>query len=204
MKYLKLGNVFGRVVEVTEKKSQKGKGKPYLRLQIECGNDKFGQIKAYGRIWGEKRIADFLAFHKANPTATVRLTGFFSQYDAEEGQRNSNYTFTKFQLAEGKEMKAVFVLCGQVTEKDGDKLTLLVVTEATEEYKEQREEFEVFLHPEAKFEGYNEFAGADEIAVGHNIEASGYIRAKEPEDEYGMTSSDIRPYAMRIKLLEAF
>ncbi|HCZ10890.1 MAG TPA: hypothetical protein DHV16_01245, partial [Nitrospiraceae bacterium] len=105
-----------------------------------------------------------------------------------------------------KEHKAAFVLRGKVSVKDisGDIPTIgiIVLTEATDDYPEKEEAFAVCIHPQTVFEGgYNSFAGFEEIEEGHGIEASGYLRTKEPEDEFGRASSDIRPYAMRIKKL---
>lgn len=203
MNYLKLGNVWGRVTEVKELKSRKGQRKPYLFLTIDCGNERLGQVRTFGRIWGEKRIADFQSVYKAHSAEIIRFTGFFSQYDDEEGKRNSNYTFLKWQPVKDKEMKAAFVLKGLVHSKSSDSeiVRLSVVNEASGDYEETEEVFDIYIHPQTAFEGYNSFAGFEEIEAGHYIEVSGYIRTKEPEDEFGMTSSDIKPYAMRIKKL---
>ncbi|MFA5354002.1 MAG: hypothetical protein WC291_07220 [Thermodesulfovibrionales bacterium] len=197
---LKMGNVWGKVVSVEQKKADKSK-KPYLILTIECGNSRLGAVKAYGRIWNENRIQPFLDFYKAHAQETIRLTGFFSQYAGDDGKVMSNYTFTRWQTDPEKEAKAVFVLKGEVlgTETDTQALHVLVTTEGTDEYQETKEKFTVYVHPEAVFQGYHSFAGFDEIEVGHQVEVSGYLRTRDPEDEFGLSSTDVRPYAMRIK-----
>jgi hypothetical protein len=208
LKPLKLGNVWGVVSDVQQKKSERGTGKPYLFLTINIDNPLLGQFKTFGRIWGEKRITDFLELHKKNKTKIFRLTGFFSQYnDSESGTRYSNYTFTRFQISSPEqEKKAAFVIIGKVLEKldDGKNqiVTVQVYTPKTEHYEATIENYELYLHPDTNYMGYNSFAAFEEITVDDPVQTSGYLRAKEPEDEFGMMTNAIKPYISSLSKIQ--
>ncbi|NOZ67979.1 MAG: transposase [Deferribacteres bacterium] len=81
------GVVFGKLAGLERKKSEGGK--PYIQIYLECPNDLHGDAKVYGRMWGEDRVNAFMAGlnrdGKLLMGTGLRLEGFFSQYDAEDG-----------------------------------------------------------------------------------------------------------------------
>lgn len=197
MKHFNAGFVWGRITKLKEELSNNGT--PYLSIEIECPNGMFGNVKAYGRLWGADKITALLDAHKQHPGATYRLQGFFSQYDKDEGTRYSNYTFFSWQPVEGKEYRATFVLTGEVTgtEKmpDGDgRIHLHLVREGQGSYKDSDEDFQVFTLDIKKLDGLRD---------GALVQVKGVLRYKEAEDYFGATSSGpVRPYVMEIKVLE--
>lgn len=195
MKHFNAGFVWGRIAKV--KKQYSHSGTPYLTIEIECQNELFGNIRTYGRLWGEEKIDAFMDYHKQHPGAAYRLQGFFSQYDKEEGTRYSNYTFFSWQPVEGKEFRATFVLTGEVTaaEKTPDndgKLYLSLTREGSGDYKDINEDFEVYTLEPQKVDGLNH---------GDLVQVKGVLRYKEAEDYFGAASSGpVRPYVMEMKV----
>lgn len=194
MKHYNGGNVWGRVADV-EKKYTDG-GTPYLSIQVECPNSLYGNVKTYGRMWGDAKINAFFDYHKAHPGAAYRFRGFFSQYDKDEGRRFSNYTFFSWEVFEGGEFRAVFILTGEVTAvevKDGEgKLYLHLIREGSGDYKDVREVFEVYTL------NAQEVAGIQEGAL---VQAKGVMSYKEPEDYFGGSpSGPVKPYVKTLKV----
>lgn len=195
MKHFNAGFVWGRVAKA--KKEFSHSGTPYLTIEAECPNEIFGNIRTYGRLWGEDKIDAFLDYHKKHPGAAYKFQGFFSQYDKDEGTRYSNYTFFAWQPVEGKEFRATFVLTGAVTgaEKTPDndgKLYLSLTREGSGDYKDINEDFEVYTFEPQKIDGLNE---------GDLVQIKGVLRYKEAEDYFGASSSgSVRPYVMEMKV----
>jgi len=191
MKHFNLGNVWGRVAGV--KRETSSHKAPYLAITLECPNELFGNVKTYGRLWGEQRIEDFLGHFKAHPGQTYRFRGFFSQYTKRD-RVYSNYTFFSWEPVEGKEYRASFVLVGEVTHTSSDGqdgvLCLHVVREGKNGHDDVEEDFEV------RTLNTQDVHGLD----GDIVEAAGMLRAREPEDIYGRRSGDIKPYAMDVKV----
>jgi len=194
MKHFNSGNVWGRVANCKLQKSDQGT--PYLQIQFECSNELFGNIKTYGRLWGQDKIDAFIDYFKKHPGQSFRFKGFFSQYDKEEGQRYSNYTFFEWQPVDGKEFRAAFVLTGEVTaveEVNGEgKIYLHLLREGRGEYRDIEEDFEVYTLNVQEIAGINE---------GDILQVKGVMRAKEPEDYFGMPSGEIKPYVSELKLM---
>ena len=192
MKHFNMGNVWGRVAGIKLEKSNNDK--PYLAIQLECGNELHGNVKTYGRLWGQDKIDAFLDYFKKNPGTAFRFKGFFSQYDKEEGLRYSNYTFFSWLPYEGKEFRSSFILVGELTaiEKiNGEgKLHLHLNRECQGNYKDIEEDFEVYTFNSQDIDGIEE---------GALIEVAGFLRAKEPEDAFGRASGAIKPYVMEIR-----
>lgn len=176
-------------------------GRPYLAIQVECPNSLYGNVKTYGRLWGEEKINAFFYYHKEHPGAAYRFRGFFSQYDKEEGVRYSNYTFFSWEVFEAGEFRAGFFLRGEVTGvemKDGEgKISLYLVREGDGDYSDVTGNFEVYT-----LNGYtlnaHDVAG---IPVGSTLEVRGVIKYKEPEDYFGgPPSGPVRPYVKTLKV----
>ncbi|MDP2167951.1 MAG: hypothetical protein Q8J64_06445 [Thermodesulfovibrionales bacterium] len=195
MKHFNLGNVWGRVASVELKKSE-GKGTPYIQIQVECPNDLHGNIKTYGRLWGQGKIDAFMDFHKKHPGSAFRFRGFFSQYDGEEGMRLSNYTFFEWAASEAKEFRATFILKGEVTGTESPrgegKLLLHLVREGQNGHADTIEDFVVYTATAEELDG---------IEAGQIVEVKGVIRPKDREDYFGDTRSPIKPYLKELKIL---
>lgn len=203
MKHFNMGNVWGRVAKV-ELEHSEGKGTPYLSIQVECGNELYGNVKTYGRLWGQKedmsKIDAFMDYYKKNPGSAYRFKGFFSQYDKDENRRYSNYTFFAWEAVNGKEYRAAFILVGEVTaiEKETPQgqqtaetaIHLHLVREGQGSYKDNEEDFVVYAFTPRELDG---------IEDGDTIECAGLLRAREPEDDFGRQTGRIMPFAMEIK-----
>jgi hypothetical protein len=194
MKHFNSGNVWGRVASV-EKDYSRG-GAPYLSIQVECPNTLYGNIKTYGRLYGQNKIDAFFDYHKSHPGAAYRFRGFFSQYDKEEGLRYSNYTFFSWEVFEGGEFRAVFILTGEVTAvetKDGEgKLSLHLTREGTGDYQDVREDFIVYTP------NVQDAAG---ISDGDTVQVKGVMSYKEPEDYFGGSpQGPVKPYVKELKV----
>jgi len=190
MKHFNAGHVWGRVAEIKEETSTKKT--PYLQILIEVPNENFGNVKVYGRLWGEEKITAFKAHHQAHPEESYHFRGFFNQYE-KGGVRYSNYTFYDWNAANGKEYRATFVLVGDVTKTeavDGEgKIYLYLLREGQKGYKDMEETFEVYI------------GTPDDLAMmqpGMMIEIKGLLKTKEPEDFYGAPAEDntVKPYVM--------
>lgn len=198
MKHFNAGFVWGRIAKLKLDRSDV-KGTPYLSIELDCPNELFGNVRAYGRLWGAEKIDALIDFHKGHPGAALKLQGFFSQYDKDEDTRYSNYTFFSWQPVEGKEFRATFVLTGEVTGTenmpDGDGLIhLYLVREGKGSYEDAKEVFQVFTLDIKKLEG---------LGDGALVQVKGVLRYKEAEDYFGAApSGPVRPYVMEIKVLE--
>jgi hypothetical protein len=187
-----MGNVWGRPIGEMKREKSEG-GKEYLIIQIECPNELYGNVRAYGRLWGTAKIDAFLDFFKKNPGSSYRFRGMFSQYDKEEGTRYSNFTFYAWEAISGKEFRASFVLTGEVTavktldiENEGE-IYLHLFREGQGDYRDIEEDFEIYTLNAQDIAGLHE---------GDTIEVSGLLRAKEPEDYFGKPNGSIKPYVM--------
>jgi hypothetical protein len=197
MKHFNAGNIWGRVAEV-ERKYSAG-GTPYLSIQVECPNSLYGNVKTYGRLWGEDKGNAFFDYHKDHPGAAYRFRGFFSQYDKEEGKRYSNFTLYSWEAFEGGEFRAAFILTGEVTaveNKDGEgKLYLHLKREGQGDYRDVSEDFEVY------FPNAQDVAG---ISEGDTVQVKGLLRYKEPDDYFGGSpSGPVKPYVKELKVYTA-
>lgn len=194
MKHFNAGNVWGRVASVERQTSTSGT--PYLAIQVECPNSLYGNVKTYGRLWGEDKINAFFDHHKSHPGAAYRFRGFFSQYDKEEGKRYSNYTFFSWEVFDGGEFRAVFILTGEVTaveKKNGEaKLFLHLLREGQSGYRHVTEDFEVYTL------NAQEAAG---ISEGDTLQVKGVLSYKEPEDYFGGSpQGPVKPYVKTLKV----
>lgn len=194
MKSFNLGNVWGRVAGVQKKKTDNEQ--EYLRIQVECANELYGNVKAFGRLWGKEKIEAFIDHFKKHPGATYRFKGFFSQYDDREGRRLSNFTFFDWMPFEGTEFRASFVLSGTIMDTHQDEESEVTISihlsrEGKDGYKDTEEEFKVYAFTASEASG---------VKAGDFIQVKGLLRAREPEDYFGMPSGAIKAYAMEIRI----
>lgn len=190
IKHFNMANVWGRATGEMEIKTTDN-GKEYIIIRVEAPNELFGNVKAYGRLWGTEKIAAFLDHFKKNPGGTYRFRGMFSQYDKEEGVRYSNFTFFSWEEVKGKEFRATFSLTGQVSAVasiEGEGIIYLHLFRAGQAgYKDTEEDFVIYTLNNDVIAG---------ITEGDTIEVGGLLRAKEPEDYLGRQNNQIKPYVM--------
>lgn len=183
------------------RKSLKKNHKKYLQIQLECPNTLHGDIKVYGRLWGDDRIEELLRTlnqdGKLMKGTALRLEGFFGQYDGEDDRRLNNYTFFKWHLFEGAEYRAVFILTGKIediheTEDDEGCVHLHIARQGVNEQTVE-EDFLLFAEDKAEI--------AD-LRDGQTIQAKGLIAEKGEEDYFGGSSGIFKAYVKEVKILE--
>lgn len=188
IKHFNKGTVFGRVDGVpTRKQSKEGKARPYWRIKMVCASHR-GNVLAYGRIWNREKAEALIDYLKKNPSAGVKMVGFFNQYE-KDGQILSNFTWYDWFPDKCEDPRAAFVLVGKVTAVMHDKLVLELAREGNEP-----EVFEIHALDAEGLKG---------ITEGDIVEAVGYLRSKAPEDEFGRSNnSPIKPYIEELKVRE--
>jgi len=187
--------VWGRVDGVpSTKKSDSGKGRRYLRLKVVCANPKYGNVLAYGRIWNQEKIDSLVDYLKKNPGAAVKLTGFINQYDHVEGEgseaktsRRSNFTWYDWAPDKCENPRASFIMVGKIKAIKDDTVIIRLERKGNDP-----EEFEVYPMTGQQLKG---------IIEDDTVKVKGYVRALNPEDEFGdTTNAPIRPYIEEIEL----
>ena len=203
MKHYNSGHVWGRVVNAEEKSgkvregNKRKTGTPYLSLEIQCPNDVYGDITTFGRIWGRKKIDEFLALYRRDTAAAYHLQGFFSQY-TREAKVLSNYTVFKFSTSAQSDFRAAFILVGEVLstgcEEEMGVINLHVLREGSEGYEDMEEEFKVYTLNAQEVHGLNQ---------GDALKVKGVLRYPEELDHYGdNTGGTVRPYVMEMQTIE--
>jgi len=199
-KHFNKGVVFGRLAGLERKRSENGK--PYIQIYLECPNDLHGDAKVYGRMWGEDRIDGFMAGlnkdGKLMMGTPLRLEGFFSQYDAEDGRRLNNYTFFSWKTYEkDEEYRATFILRGRVQDvyenEDGEGVIHLHLSRPGTNDQTVEEDFILYAENRQDIHGLQE---------GQEVDIKGLIAEKGEEDYFGETSGIFRPYIKVLKVVE--
>lgn len=194
-KHFNVGNVFGRVSEVKEDKSEGGK--PYLQITVDVSGSKSGSCRAYCRMWGEQRCREFLEHYKKNSGGTYWMKGFFSQYQDRNSNWLSNFTVYQWE-AKPVDPRAVFILKGEVshqpsrTTDGGQRFLLRVCRKGENGYGDTEDSFELWAQGERLL---------DPVAVGNFCEIKGYVRQETLEGEFGESSGPIRAYVHELKVL---
>ncbi len=179
------GTVWGRVEGVPSKKlSDEGKGKPFYRLKVICASHR-GNAFAYGRIWNVEKAKSLIDYLKKNPSAGIKLVGWFNQYDkmldGGKLERRSNFTWHDWFADKCEDPRAAFSLVGIVTAIEKDLLSLHLERKGS-----QPEDFKILAL---------ESASMQRIQEGDVVQVKGYLRSKSGEDEFGDTdNSPILPY----------
>lgn len=193
MNHYNAAHVWGRIVGVpTTKKSREGKGAPYLRLEVSCYHPRFGNVRAYANLWGQKKIEGLVDEVKVHQRALIKFDGFLSQYE-DEGKRYSNFTFYDWQPAAFEaEPRAAFILVGELERIDGGKVMLFLKRPKRGKEDEHIEErFELHLPDDCAMNG---------AMAGDLVKVKGYLRAAAGEDPFGENTSPIRPYVEHIEV----
>lgn len=186
MNHFNQGHVFGRPIEIEQATTEKGT--PYVKLKISCANPKLGDVTVYGQMYGEKECMELTDFYKQNPTARVRLSGFFHQYKKAEQLRWSFVFFrwSPWTDADGHGERAAFVLIGAMRDRGED---------SDADYNQfmdihlSRKGQEGSAPVEEDFRVYSDLATAFDHCSGA-VKVQGYLVA--PEGEFG-ESAQPRP-----------
>jgi len=195
-KHFNAGNVFGKITEVKEEKSDKGK--PYLQISVDVSGDKSGRVTAYCRMWGEQRINEFMNEFRRCPSDQYWFRGFLGQYTSKTGDVLSNFTVFNFERKQA-EKRAVFILKGVVSHRpsgttDGGQRFLMDVTRDDGKGEDNTENFEVWV-PGDKL--------LDVVSEGDLVEVKGLVRQKDVDGFYGGSEGPVRAYVDVLKIIPA-
>jgi hypothetical protein len=193
-KHFNQGNVWGRVAAT--KAGGFGSGTPALSVHVDCSGA-YGNIHAFGRIWGKEKIDVFSDFYRRNPDALLKFTGFMSQYF--KGLKNyTNFSFYKWDAATGQPPRAAFILSGDVVAKavkDGaGVLTLKYAKPGSNGYRATAEDFELWVLDGGLYESFS---------VGQLIEVKGHMQQGAGEDEFGSATGEVRPIVKVVRVIES-
>jgi hypothetical protein len=193
-KHFNAGNVWGKIIKAEEKKTR-DKHTPFLELEIDCGSSQYGNVRAYGRLWGKEKIAALVALRGQYKDAFYRFKGFYNQYTDNE-VRYSGYSFYNFEAMAPDShpvSRASFILVGQVFKKEMIDGEGIVIMNVSRPQKDERidEELTLYLFDLDPF---------FEIESEDIIEVRGLLRKREAEDLYGGSTNDkFRPYIMETR-----
>ncbi len=193
-KHFNAGNVYGKVTEVKEEKSDKGK--PYLQISVDVSGDKSGRVTAYCRMWGEERITPFMNEWRRFPSETYWFRGFLGQYKSKTGDLLSNFTVFSHER-KTSEKRAVFILKGVVSHQPsslncgGQRFLIETIREGASG-KEDIESFEVWSPGEKLL---------DPVSKGDLVEVKGLIRQKDVDGFYGGSDGPVRAYVDVLKII---
>lgn len=172
MKHFNAGNVWGKIATIERKKSDGQK--VYAAIAVECSGSQ-GAVRIFGRLWGESKVDEIIEWHKKNPGETVRLRGFFSQYE-KDGDILSNYTWFAFAPAPGQEYRAAFILVGEVMAINDETLSLHLHREGAAGYDDTEEDFLLYFEDPAPAAG---------VELGATVKIKGTVRQAGGEDFFG-------------------
>lgn len=196
--------VYGSLLKTPELKETEETGKKYASFQIQCANDLHGNVRVYGKIWGDRAVS-FVGAVKAGDK--IRLEGVLQQYKNDQEQLVTNFVFFNWEPCtekQAKELRAVFIMVGEVTglteassdeegrHSDQWEVEVLFEQEATEERQARSE---TFLFRMEKGEGQ-----APEL-IGETVQLAGVL--EQPADYFGNTKPT-RPMIKEIRAVSAF
>jgi len=191
-KHFNAGNVWGKIIKADEK-TTRDKHTPFLELEIGCGSSQYGNVRAYGRLWGKEKIAALVALRGQYKDAFYRFKGFYNQY-TEKDVRYSGYSFYNYEAIVPDSHpvpRASFILVGQLLKKemiDGEGIVTLNVSRPQ---KDERVDEELTLY----LFDLDPFFEIEEEDI---IEVRGLLRKREAEDLYGGSTNDkFRAYIMQ-------
>ncbi|MFQ5737364.1 MAG: hypothetical protein ACE5GY_10980 [Thermodesulfobacteriota bacterium] len=196
MKHFNSANVWGRIHSMTRKTTENGK--PYVELAVNCESSAYGNVRAFGYLWGEDAVAAFMKAFR--PKATVHLRGAFAQYKGRHEAIKTSFTFWKaapWDPATGKHKapRAAFILVGECMayEEGGDDGRL--VMRLTKENKDGSEAGEDVFELAVSADALLTLGGLPE--PGRTYQVKGALA--QEEDEFGEMVKLCRPVAMAIE-----
>lgn len=149
MKHFNGANVWGVIHEFAKKTTEKGKA--YIEISVNCPNAKYGNVRVFGRLWGEEKAELFIKAFR--PGQKVKLKGNLAQYKGKKERTCTNFNFYGVEewnpeSDQHKASRATFIIVGEVTAfedgKDESRLLMAVKREDADE-----EVFEVFIPAQA-------------------------------------------------------
>lgn len=183
--------IWGQIHEFKRKTSEPN-NKYFIELSVKCPFPKYGNVRVFGRIWGEELVEEFMKAFK--PGDLVRLQGAFSQYKDKDGNAQTNFSFYRadaWDPANDKHThkRATFRLLGEVNAyeslAEGGRLFLTVKLENENSKYDREDIFEIFVP-----EGVS-------LDFGAEYPASTLVRVKgvisQEEDEFGDVTVPSRP-----------
>lgn len=192
MKHFNSANVWGRIHDMTRKTSENNK--PFVEVAVNCESAAYGNVRAFGYLWGEDAVAAFMRDFR--PKTTVHLRGIFSQYKGRKDAIRTNFTFWQagaWDPATGKHKtpRAAFILVGECTGyeegADDGKLTMKIV----KENPDGEDLFELAVSAEAL------------LTLGGLPEAGRLYQVKgalaQDDDEFGAMEKACRPVVMAME-----
>lgn len=186
-----------------KKRENEGKGREYLRINVNCASRENGNVIAFGQMRNAKKYDALLEHLKQHPGTFYHLQAFYNQFpedrNVEGSRRLSSFFFWDWCMdeEEGKDPRATFILKGEIIGIEGDKVAMQLERENNRDKKGQQviELFDLFaLSPQ--------FLG--DVTEGDTVEAVGEMMSKAGGDRYGRTvsNSPILPYIREpIKIL---
>lgn len=181
MKHYNGANVWGRLREFTRKTTSGGKH--YVDVIIDCASGKYGNVHAFGRLWGEAAVDRFMEAFR--PGARVCMRGNLAQYTGKKDALRTNFNFYKAEAwdpagSKHTHRRATFVIVGAVLsfEDLGDEGRLRV---SVAREKREAEEFVLYTSSRLTFD----------------IEEGGLYLLKgclaQEDDEWGQVVKPARP-----------
>ncbi len=189
MRHFNSAHVWGLLKEFKEKETANGKA--YVDVVIDCSSEKYGNVRAFGRLWG-KFVQEFLEDFR--PGDLVAMRGMLSQYEGRKGAIRTNFTLygaEHWEPADSKHKhrRAAFILATEVLDID-DSGEETVVHVRFGPQNGDPEEYVIALHP-------------DKIL---DIEAGGIWRLKgaieQDEDEWGEVTRAARPVILVVQKMK--
>lgn len=205
-KHFNKATVYGSLLQAPDLKYTPN-GKGYLSLQLQCPNDLHGNVRVYGKLWGDN-LEPLL--QQMTPGNKIRMEGVLQQYEREDDQKIiTNFNFFSWRPCVKKEegeLRAVFVLVVEVNEVAAvssveggpiDEWELLVMFEQEATDKRQARSELLLLHAEKSI-----FGSIDpENLQGALVQISGVL--EQPEDYFGNTTKATRPMIKEMKVVSA-
>ena len=191
-KHFNAAHIWGRIEGVpTTKRDKEGKGAPYLKLKINCAHTERGNVIVYGQMRNKAKYEALLDHMKQHPAAPYRFKAFYNQYNETRGDKESR-RFSSFFFwdwypdpNEGRDLRASFIMVGEVSGIDKDKVSLELHREENNE-----EFFDLYVLHQNLLNG---------ITEGETVEVVGCMQSKGGEDKYGRpSSSPVLPYIEEI------
>lgn len=198
--------VYGSLLQAPDLKYTPN-GKEYLSFQLQCPNDLHGNVRVYGKLWGDHLGS---VAQQMRPGEKIRMEGVLQQYEREEEKKIiTNFNFFSWRPCAKKEegeLRAVFVLVVEVDQVEAvssveggpiDEWELLVMFEQEATDKRSARSEPLLLHAERSV-----FGSIDpESLSGQMVQISGVL--EQPEDYFGNNTKPTRPMIKEIKVVSA-
>ena len=193
-------HIWGTIHDIENKETENNK-KPYLEVQVNCPSSKYGNIRAFCRVWGEQRVNSILKHFSVGDRINAR--GMVSQYVGRHKVIKTNFTifdifFWNPAEDKHKDARSAFILSGEcdafeaATGDTPGRLSIRVVRTDEDETKVLSDETFVVEFPK-----HMAIDLGGEPAVGSTYRVKGSLQ--QEEDEFGELTVPSRPVVMGIQ-----